>query len=272
MGLRLMRAASRTLAPEAPALNRSQNLATDAQMAGSAADHDAPNLRRAYGTGLSAPTIHAMKPLECAGLSVGIPVVAQRTATMAQCPSKRLLDRAAQAVHLLPRQIARPRQGVDSRCKQRLVHVDVPQSRDHSLIEQRALDRAPRSAHKPRKVRRPQRQGLGTQIPSAVVAPEPPDAPESPWILESQLHRAAASRKFHPHVRVFACRTVDLLDRESAGHSKVNVETLAAVEFEHDPLAAPMHFHNPSAAHATVQSAAAWPNDFNAPDDRPYYT
>src|SRR5690242_18370389 len=79
--------------------------------------------------------------LHRAALPVRAPVVAERRALSLDAEPQCLADAAGETSHLLLVQAARRPERVEPRVPERLVDVDVPETGDRALIEQRRLQR-----------------------------------------------------------------------------------------------------------------------------------
>lgn len=76
-------------------------LANGTEVSRSAAEHNSFDLAFAYATGFASAGIDAMQLLKRAGIALGIPIIAQRTAAMSQGASEGVFDRAIQPRDLL---------------------------------------------------------------------------------------------------------------------------------------------------------------------------
>ncbi len=93
-------------------------------------------------TRLPGAAVHPVVSRKHTGPARGVDVVAQRRSAGRDRMTEDRMDGRRQLVHHGVGKRRSDRAGVNSRGKEHFVHVDVPQSRNQRLIEQRALDRS----------------------------------------------------------------------------------------------------------------------------------
>src|SRR5262245_39825463 len=97
--------------------------------------------RSAAVAGFAVATVDLELLLHRAAAAVGLAVVAQRRALARDARRERLLDAVANRFDLIVAELARRPERMDLRPPERLVDVDVPQTGERALVEQRRLHR-----------------------------------------------------------------------------------------------------------------------------------
>ena len=118
----------------------SSGLAFRAKMRGAPAQHNPHNRRAADGARFSFAIVDAVNFLEIAGPAVGVAVVSKGAAATADGLVEDGFDASAEAGDLRRGKFVRRDSGIDAGAEKRFVRIDVSQSREHFLIEQRGFD------------------------------------------------------------------------------------------------------------------------------------
>ena len=234
-----LRRSSAWPSPSAPARRRlGERLAARAEPGPAAADAGLRDRGAAARAWLAVAAVDAELVLHRSGSPVGGGVVLQRRALALDARPERSPDGPGHAGDLVRRELVRRALRVDARAPERLVRVDVPESRDDPLVEEDGLERRAAAAElirqPPRRESRPERLRpvLRREVRVELGALEHEPRPEA------------------PHVAVGESRTVVELEHralvrhglpvEATRHAEVHEEPEAALEPEQQVLPAPL--------------------------------
>jgi hypothetical protein len=145
-----------------PRFSLALRLASAAEVGRSAPEDDSLNRVIAFAAGFSGAVVDAVEALEPARRAVGVDVVSQGAAAVAQGPAENHLDRPRQFADSRGVQVLCGCEGMNPCGEERFIDVDVAQARDQRLVEQRGLDRARGFRQARGQLPRPHLQGRGS--------------------------------------------------------------------------------------------------------------
>lgn len=184
----------------------------------SPSEHNPFDWRSALGARFARAVVDAVEFLELPRDSIGIAVIAQGAAAMAQGAAKHRFDRTIETGDLRGGQLVGNGQRMDAGGEERFVGVDVSQAGNDRLIEQRVFDRTSGAGKLAAELAGRQVQWLGTHLViGRVVLSQPPNAAEAARVGEAHLVTRAAELK--DQVSMELQGLVWPVQAESAGHA-----------------------------------------------------
>jgi len=251
-------------------------------MGAALADHEARERGAAAGAGLAIPPEHA----EFIGVAAAAPgdtvevgfAIAEGGAAVIDGALENGADRGVEPPDFSGCQRVGATPRMEARVPQRLVDVDVAESRDHGLIEQQRLEQ-PLPAAKAR-AQRLEREGrierFGSERSERIgrAVRHEPQASELARVVEDE---PTAVGKIDNHVVVGAGAFAWLREAEFAGHAQMDQQAAARVQFGHDVLGAAREPRDRAAGQSAGErfgraANGTRPANGDGADDRPFET
>ncbi len=210
--------------------------------------------------GVAFPGVDLVKALESTFLALGIDIVAERAAAMADGAAEGCLDRTVERGDLGWRELVGGGEGVDAGGMKRFVDIDSAQAGDEALIEQGVLDGAGCFGQAVRQL--PGAEGQWLRAQGAVLirrSAQPEDAAKPAGVTKSQLLTGIGDRGDEMRMRQEG--GFGWLDGQPAAHAQVNVKPLVAIELKNNPFGPALNAYDSSVCHRPSQIKSARPDD-----------